>query len=185
MKHTYLIIALLGLWACQQQKPANNAQHQDTATVDSSTNTKPRTNYWDTVQVAQVKAYLYRQYEDSSHTIVQPSKRLHAGIVPQYTKTLPKLMADSLLQKLATNRPYARLEADCMNNRHGLVFYNANQQIVGHMSICFECSKVRLKPKGLYDFRMNELETIFNALKMPMFDNPLEAQRFWKERVKK
>lgn len=56
MKYTYLIIALIGLWACQQQKPTDNTQLQDTIVkTDSGTkNTTPRINYWDTVQVAQV-----------------------------------------------------------------------------------------------------------------------------------
>lgn len=186
MKHTYLIIALLGLWACQQQKPANNNRPQDTiATVDSGTNTKPHINYWDTVQVVQIKAYLYRYNRDSSFLIVQPTQKLHAGIAPQYTKTLPKSMTDSLLQKLATNKPYARTEADCFDAHHGFVFYNTTQQIVGHMSICFQCSAIRLKPESLYNFHMQELKIIFKNLGIPLFKNPMEARSFWKEKMEK
>ena len=65
----------------------------------------------------------------------------------QAEKTLSPQETQNLIQILNQIESYGGDQARCFRPQLGLVFYNENNQIIEHLSICFECNNFAASTK--------------------------------------
>jgi hypothetical protein len=89
-----------------------------------------------------VSLVLYDYLADPDHPRVETDGKLHPGLIARYTKELDQPQIDRLLKALTQNHePTVKLWCDFAPH-HGIVFYDAEDRIIGSVSICFYCKQL-------------------------------------------
>jgi hypothetical protein len=89
-----------------------------------------------------VSLVLYDYLADRDHPRVETDGKLHPGLIARYTKELDQPQTDRLLKALTQNHePTVKLWCDFAPH-HGIVFYDADDRIIGSVSICFYCKQL-------------------------------------------
>ena len=58
---------------------------------------------------------------------------------------------------------------ECFYPHHAFLFYDKNGIIVGHLDVCFKCSKFKGEPEGFSDYGdLNALESLFGDIDIPI-----------------
>jgi len=124
---------------------------------------------------AKVMAVLYDHTADSSRPSVVSDGVIHPGVIKQYSKILSDKDVASLLDALTEKHPEKNRFLCEFAPRHGLIFYDKSDAILGHVSICFACSELKSP-----DFRRSKsefhsywdwegLKDVFNRNRIPVF----------------
>ena len=125
---------------------------------------------WPGVPYKQVRGYVYNP--DGQHgTPLLDQGRLHPSVIGTNGVRLMPEQIERLLGAVA--RPHAKHPVmRCYLPRHGFVFYNASNQPVAWVEICFECSGYRTSPPLSHPFDLAALRTLAKDVGLPVFSRP-------------
>ncbi len=127
---------------------------------------------WGFIQFSKVKAYRMNWTdEDASNGLVGEKNKLNRSRIPKNGINL-NLDQISLLREAVTGSHPDHPAAGCFNPHHAFVFYDDQENIVGHIDICFRCSNYRKEPVGFAQiFNLGKLASLFRNLNIPV-SNP-------------
>ena len=134
---------------------------------------------------AKVVAYLY-DFKAGGLWIVSGGK-LNQGVISSFTKTLSekdtKILLDAFTEKHAPRpRPFCEPAP-----HHGLVFYSEHDEILGSVSVCFQCSTTY---SGVFTHQRNSLQSfwdweairrVFTNNGFPILDKNEDYTKLWKK----
>lgn len=67
----------------------------------------------------------------------------------------------------------------CFIPHHGIVFYNTQDEIVGHISVCVYCRKIYAAPNVPFiDKGIDEMKSLILELNQPVFNDPMEYEEY-------
>ncbi len=133
--------------------------------------------FWNSINSKKIKLFVYTpSREEGTDTdwtdvhIVNSKGIISKDIIDNFTKELSQDSIKYLTNLLANTTNYWDSPADCFNPRHGIVFYNSKNKIVGHISICFECNSYHTQPEVIHHVKIDLFETIFKQHGFPTKD---------------
>lgn len=189
----YLFLLLTSILSCttkevtNEQSELNNTQQTETPLTQGKNSQHP-TFYWDSVNIAKVKALLYFPEVTSPSgdmPIMNEYQEVNSGVIPAYTRYLNKSQIKTLANKLKTiDRTDSIIEISlCFNPHHALVFYDHQERILGHMSICFVCNRYKLEPShpNHNPISILALQALIKTLDIPLFDSDETRKAFMKK----
>ena len=137
-----------------------------------------------------VDALLYDYTANTNDALVWSGK-VHPGVLEKFTKTLSKAELERL-ESCVTGSRNGNWGALCYAPHHGFVFYDENDQILGHLEICFMCQNYKYAPRtetqmeqgkgplsGNWD--LQGMKKIFEQMSFPVLDHPEKWKAFFEE----
>ena len=136
-------------------------------------------------RAARVQLFLYCP-NGNGLSIVKEDK-LSKDIIGAYTRTLSPFSKKKLATILARKEKRPLLAAECFVPHHGIVFWDKEEKIIGHLSICFHCNNYRVIPRNLYTEFLNleALEQLFKKQAIPVMDDIKDYQQFLNSKQEK
>ena len=133
---------------------------------------------------AKVLAVTYDYTQPDEGELVIVGKRMHKGVF-EVSQPLTKAQRAKLTKALTQARELVP-PAKCFDPHHGFVFYDKEDNIIGHLSICLKCAtseaSAQLKVGRLFDWK--GLEAILREVKMPVLKgNKAYTEAYKKRRV--
>lgn len=164
------IIPLILLIIAGSCDKSDTTSRKDTFTTKNSFN-------WVTFEYKNVKGYVTRTPWTKDLLVVNDrlsnlvSEEFEIALTPKQEKTLLKILNKA-------NSDSDTSAADCFYPRHGFVFWDSVGRPSAHVSICFECNRLQAQPE-LNNFDLMELESFCQEIGLPVFDNPLEHEKYF------
>ncbi|MFK7851752.1 MAG: hypothetical protein AB8D78_12315 [Akkermansiaceae bacterium] len=127
-----------------------------------------------------VEVVLFNYKEDEDKRLVESGK-LHKGIVRDFTKRLSDEEV-TLLSKAVTGKHPSGVGGFCgFRPHHGFIFYGEDNEILGHIEICFLCSDYFYFPRqGLsWAWDLGAVGTLITRLGLPNLKNDKEWADFF------
>jgi hypothetical protein len=154
----------------------NNSQALRSETSSTASATAPvlAEKPWPGVPYSEVRAYAWPAKTGGTRVIL-PGIKLKAGVINDGGTLLSPQQVARLLTAVTAMYPY-HPEARCYYPHNAFVFYDSINTPVAYIEICFDCSGYRAEPKGTADnYDLLALATIFDELKLPFGEHPLEV----------
>lgn len=130
--------------------------------------------YWKINRIDSANFYFYNHDLDTQYTfygdprdIVDDSLNLHAGIFDEFTQPLDQALIEDLQSKLIYNTPYYDEGSDCFWPHHGIIMWNEEREIIGHISICFMCQNAKYFPRTKGDIGLEFYRQIAESFNLP------------------
>jgi len=140
---------------------------------------------WQTKRFATARAYIYDYRADSFKDISKDGK-LHQGVINTGGAVLDASQVQKL-QDVFQKEPDRLIMAGCYSPHHAFVFFDAQDKVVAHLSICFGCgtysSSDRSNSKSSLSFRKAVI--LVKELGLPMSVEPPFTNKEWSEQYQK
>ncbi len=141
------------------------------STLSSPAHAGLNQSYW-TSDIKTVKAYSINDlYQDSFGDNVIVDGKLSSTAQPKEGVSLNVEQIERFKKAVFNHKPPNRRVGMCFYPHHGFVFYNENDEIIGHLTVCFVCSNYRLVlhggNAGVRTVNYEELETLLQEAKIP------------------
>ena len=113
--------------------------------------------YWSNQIIETATLYVYspehRLYNGKhiSKEIIINDNEMNPFIIDSLTVDLDKDELEKLRMALRTETNYREDVASCFSPRHGIVLKDTLGKILGHISICFECTRYQMGENPVYD----------------------------------
>ena len=136
---------------------------------------------FNTLDYSYAKAFLYDLEKESG--LIVKNGNLNPTIVDSVGVRLDSAQATKVIQVITGGSDGLEDERNmCFIPHHGIVFYDENDQVIAHISICFYCGTKYIYPKTIKTERgMNILADIIKELGFPIFDGPQEYAQYGAE----
>ena len=131
----------------------------------------PAKTEWPMEGVAEIRVYRTNWDEASGFDpIVDKNGKLNAGRIPEEGVLLTAEQSTKLHQAMLTGRPFLPSPHGCLFvPHHAFVFFDADQQIVGTLDICFQCLEFKSSTDGFDDdVDYDALKALFGDLNIPI-----------------
>jgi len=143
---------------------------------------------WPKVNFTKVVGYCYDSTADKTNDdIIDKNYKLHKGIIASATVTLTKKQTSKLISILAQPPKQRHIPAACFIPHHAFVFYDADNDVVAHVSICFMCIGRTASPSNLrakLDYA--SLEKFSRSIGLPMLKRPEDYSTMYRlQKLKK
>jgi hypothetical protein len=173
---TYLILFIIScmLYSCNQTDAAKGSIQNNTNTALNETDSINQ--YWSDKNITSATLYCYYPEHDLDldNLILDKNFNLHPTVIDSLTYELPNSMVDFLKKQIVNVTNFQEsLMAACFDPHHGIVLKNDKEEIVGHISICFECNQFRLRPENVRYIPMEVFKKICTEAKVPTNRNDL------------
>ena len=125
MKNLILLISLLMVVACSKKNTSTNTDFQ-----------------FPSCQYHKVVAY---HFEDAGNSIISKTGELNPTVKKE--QVLNPEQIKQILALLNNTDTYGGMSNRCFEPRLGVVFYDAQQKVNAHISICFQCNNFMATPQ--------------------------------------
>lgn len=162
------------LQACGQEQNRDVVVETKKAIVQEESNTKA--SFVDSA--ARVQLFLY--CPNGNGLSIVKENELSKDIIGAYTRTLSPFSKRKLAAILTQKNKKPLLVSDCFLPHHGIVFWNEEGAIIGHLSICFHCNNYRAVPRDLSAEVLNleGLKRLFKKQAIPVMDDIKDYKQF-------
>ncbi|MDP0492035.1 MAG: hypothetical protein Q7Q71_13385 [Verrucomicrobiota bacterium JB023] len=125
------------------------------------------------------KVFLFDYRKDERFRPLLKDGKLHSGVVPKFTKRLSAEQYE-VLTKAVTGKHPENGASLCHWPHHGFVFYNAKDEPVSQLDICFLCGTKTFNPAGLsLNWNFKSLRKLIGDMKLPNFVTEKEWEEFF------
>lgn len=125
------------------------------------------------------KVFLFDYRKEERFRPLLKDGKLHSGVVPKFTKRLTAEQYEVLTKAVTGEHPKNGASL-CHWPHHGFVFYDANDEPVSQLDICFLCGTKTFNPAGLsFNWNFESLQTLIEEMKLPNFSTAKEWEEFF------
>jgi hypothetical protein len=180
MKINLIILMTTFLFSCGQSDRSSikNTTSKSTSNNQKSTEKNEAdvikfdsiNQYWYNKKITSATLYCYlpEAGQSSEHYILDKNNKLNATIIDSLTYELPSSLTNSLSNAIVRATSYIEEKKyDCFQPHHGIVMKNDQGEIVGHISICFECNRYELFPQHVSYIPIDFFKYICRKAKVP------------------
>ncbi|MEM6299453.1 MAG: hypothetical protein AAF740_12265 [Bacteroidota bacterium] len=177
MKYHILLVLTLIFCACTQSKEDDRSiEKEDTISVSTTPESEEiieddsLKQFWIDNKIASATlycCYLPEAENGYGNLILDKNMELHSTVINSLTYELPRSAVDLLNKEINTESPL-EMVAECFDPHHGIVLKDDAGQVIGHVSICFDCYQYYLLPKSDYHIPMKVFEDIRTQAGMPI-----------------
>jgi hypothetical protein len=128
-------------------------------------------NYWKNNKItsATLHAYAPEYTQEGSHAnIMNKNEELDYCIIDSLSTELDSNSIDKIYNALLYETTYNEVASDCFMPHHGIIFYDIDDNIIGHISICFECNTYVFKPNRINYVPITIFKQIVMKNKLPI-----------------
>ena len=120
--------------------------------------------YWSNVDISSAILYDYapefRDVATQSVYILNEKNELNPTVLDSFTLDLNSASLNQLKKNLINETTYESWGADCFEPHHGIVMKDKSGNMVGHISICFQCGNYSIRPEHVDYINIDTFRTI-------------------------
>jgi len=139
---------------------------------------------WQRESFTSVKAYIY-DYQADAFQVIAKNGRLHQGIINTDGVLLNPSQVEKL-QDVYQKDSDGKIMAKCFLPHHAFVFFDAQDKIVAHLSVCFQCgtSSSSKKWKSNTYLSFKKVALLVKELGLPLSVEPPFSNKAWETKYR-
>jgi len=105
--------------------------------------------YWLKKDIASATLYIYNpikfEHKAFGNLILNKEDELSPYIIDSLTTELELIEVNKLKKYIITETTFRNQGAECFDPHHGIILRNSKKEIIGDISICFQCNNYRFQ----------------------------------------
>ena len=162
-------------------EPFNDLEHLDPWDISTGIATEDFSNW--TKGFHHIQLVTYDDRVEPRRPLVKEG-RIHKGVMQDLTKTLSA--ADfTILEKLVTGKHPTDSAGMCYEPHHGLIFFDKDNKILGHLEVCLLCRRYESNPRIGPPAQLNYkgLKEFISGKGLPVFETLKQWEAFFEEKA--